>query len=134
MLIHFATALVMALLCIAFIFGAFFAGKFLRPKSPSAAKAMPYECGEPPQGPGWLSFNIRFYQVALLFVIFDVEAALMFPVAAAIKRWTGAGMGLAAFIEIALFAAILIAGLAYCWAKGDLDWVKKIEGGRQDAA
>lgn len=127
MRIHFATALVFALVATAFVFGALFAGRFFRPRAPSAVKGEAYECGEPAVGPAWITFNFRFALIALVFVIFDVEAALIFPVAAVFRSWTQRGMGVVALIEVLLFVAILLVGLAYVWAKGDLEWVKKIE-------
>lgn len=126
MFIHFATVLVMAIIGAAFIFGALFVGRFVRPRSPNPIKAETYECGEEAVGPAWISFNIRFYLIALVFVIFDVEAALMFPVAAVYRSWLGRGMGIVALIEILLFVAILFIGLIYVWAKRDLNWIKKI--------
>ena len=62
--------------------GALLVGKLLRPHNPTELKVSPYECGEVPIGTAWSNFNIRFYVVALIFIIFDVEGALMFPVAA----------------------------------------------------
>ena len=60
--------------------------KLIRPHKPSAEKEMTYECGETPVGSGWLRFNLRFYVVALVFVLFDVELALVFPVACTMSR------------------------------------------------
>ena len=85
-----------------------------------------YECGEPPTGGAWINFNIRFYLVALVFVIFDVEVAFIAPVSVVYKDWVMRGAGLYAFTEIAIFLAILFVGLVYVWAKGDLEWVKRV--------
>ena len=88
----------------------------------------PVDCGEEPEGSAWLQFNIRFYVIALIFLIFDVEVIFLFPWAVVYKE-----MGLLAFIEMGIFLFILIIGLAYVWKKGDLDWVKtraKYAGGR----
>lgn len=84
----------------------------------------PYECGEEPTGEAWSLFNVRFYVVGLVFIIFDVEAVLMFPVASVFKDLTELGYGTYILVEFLLFITILTAGLAYCWRKGDLDWVK----------
>tara|TARA_A100001011_G_C13594072_1_gene549404 strand:- start:14 stop:436 length:423 start_codon:yes stop_codon:yes gene_type:complete len=78
-----------------------------------------YECGELPEGSAWVKFNIRFYVIALIFLIFDVEIAFLFPWAVVYQE-----LGLLAFIEAFLFVFILLVGFAYVWAKGDLDWVK----------
>jgi NADH-quinone oxidoreductase subunit A len=99
-------------------------GKLIRPFNPSPVKNQPYECGEDPVGSAWSVFNMRFYVTGLIFIIFDVEAALMFPVVAVFKELNDVGLGGLVFIEIFLFILILASGLAYCWRKGDLDWVK----------
>jgi NADH-quinone oxidoreductase subunit A len=67
---------------------------------------------------------MRFYVTGLIFIIFDVESALMFPVVAVFKQLNDIGLGGLVFIELFLFILILASGLAYCWRKGDLDWVK----------
>jgi NADH-quinone oxidoreductase subunit A len=82
-------------------------------------KYIPYECGEIPEGSAWVRFNIRFYVLALIFIIFDVEIVFLFPWAVVFKR-----LGSFAFIEGLVFIAILIVGLAYVWKKDDLSWVK----------
>jgi NADH-quinone oxidoreductase subunit A len=88
---------------------------------------MIYECGEKPIGHAWYNFNPRFYLIALVFVIFEVEIAFMFPVASVYKWFLDRGQGLLAFAEIFVFVAILAVGLAYVWAMGDLEWVKKLQ-------
>ena len=82
-------------------------------------KLTSYECGELPEGSAWVKFNIRFYVIALVFLIFDVEIVFLFPWAVVYQE-----LGLLAFIEAFLFVLILVVGFAYVWAKGDLDWVK----------
>ncbi len=99
-------------------------GKLIRPSNPNPVKNQPYECGEEPVGTAWSVFNMRFYVTGLIFIIFDVESALMFPVVAVFKDLNDIGMGGLVFMELFLFLLILAAGLAYCWRKGDLDWVK----------
>jgi NADH-quinone oxidoreductase subunit A len=101
-------------------------GRLLRPANPEAAKLSSYECGEPATGSAWINFNIRFYLVALVFVVFDVELAFMYPVMAVFKGWVADGRGLFALAEILLFIAILAVGLVYVWAKRDLEWVKRV--------
>ena len=78
-----------------------------------------YECGEIPEGSAWVQFNIRFYIIALIFIIFDVEIVFLFPWAVVFKE-----IGILAFIEVMIFLGILIVGFVYVWRKGDLDWVK----------
>jgi len=101
-------------------------GKLLRPSNPQERKLSTYECGEPASGSAWVNFNIRFYLVALIFIIFEVEIAFIFPVAAVFRQWIENGQGLFAFVEILVFVGILFLGLIYAWAKGDLEWVKKV--------
>ena len=83
-----------------------------------------YECGEVPEGSAWVKFNVRFYVIALIFIIFDVEVIFLFPWAVVFQSLTESGFGLLAFIEMFIFVLILIVGFAYVWVKGDLDWVK----------
>ena len=78
-----------------------------------------YECGEIPEDNAWLTFNIRFYSIALVFLIFDVEVIFLYPWAVVYND-----MGLVAFIEVMIFLFILIVGFAYVWVKDDLSWVK----------
>lgn len=103
-------------------------GKLISPKKPTREKLSTYECGEEPIGSSWVSFNPRFYVIALVFLLFDVELIFIFPWAtvfgqseliAADARW-----GWFTLIEMAVFAGILIVGLIYVWKKGDLEWVK----------
>src|ERR1044071_5319977 len=97
-------------------------GSLLRPSNPQPAKLSTYECGEPPSGSAWINFNIRFYLVALVFVIFDVELAFVYPVVAVFKSAAEAGRGNFVFAELGIFLAILMVGLVYVWMKGDLEW------------
>ena len=87
-------------------------------------KLMSYECGEVPVGSAWVKFNIRFYIIALVFIIFDVEVVFLFPWAAVYQSFIASGNGLLVLIEMLLFVIILTIGFAYVWIKGDLDWVK----------
>jgi NADH-quinone oxidoreductase subunit A len=101
-------------------------GILLRPANPSRTKLSTYECGEPPSGPAWINFNIRFYLIALVFVIFDVELAFVYPVVTVFRDWIKNGQGAFALAEIALFIGILAVGLVYVWVKGDLEWLKRL--------
>jgi NADH-quinone oxidoreductase subunit A len=109
-------------------------GLLLRPANPSPGKLATYECGEPPSGPAWINFNIRFYLIALVFVIFDVELAFVYPVVAVFKKWIEDGRGAFALVEIALFIGILAVGLVYVWVKGDLEWLKRLPVEEEPAA
>lgn len=103
--------------------------RLVRPSVPTPEKAVPYECGEPPVGSGWVNYNIRYYMLAIIFVIFDVEIAFVIPLAVVFKSWITAGHGALALFEILTFVTILLFGLAYVWIKGDLEWVKQIASG-----
>lgn len=99
----------------------------LAPKKPSHLKSTPYECGEIPVGSAWSAFNVRFYVVGLIFIIFDVESVLMFPVASIFRELNEMGHGGYALIIFLSFISVLIEGIAYCWKKGDLDWVRSYQ-------
>ena len=122
MLADFATVLVFIVLgavTVALMLGI---SRLLHPRNPTAVKLSTYECGEVPFGSSWVQFNIRFYVVALIFLIFDVEVALLYPWAVVFRR-----LGLLAFVEAFIFIVILLAGLAYLWKEGDLDWVRTVQ-------
>jgi NADH-quinone oxidoreductase subunit A len=115
---------ILIILALAIGLGSLLIGKLLRPSNPNKLKESAYECGEEPVGTAWANFNVRFYVIALIFIIFDVESALMFPVAAVFKQFNQVGAGGTLLVSVLLFISILLAGLVYCWKKGDLDWVK----------
>jgi len=103
----------------------FVIGKLLlrRPEKPDQGdKGSTYECGEPTMGDAWIRFDIRFYTLTLIFLIFDIEVALLFPWAAVYDSFIEAGFGLAAFVEVLVFLVVLGVGLAYVWARRDLEW------------
>jgi NADH-quinone oxidoreductase subunit A len=122
MLTGFATVLVFILLgavTVALLLGI---SRLLQPRDPTPVKLSTYECGEVPFGGSWVQFNIRFYVVALIFIVFDVEVALLYPWAVVFQR-----LGLLAFVEAFVFIVILLAGLAYLWKEGDLEWVRTMQ-------
>src|SRR4051812_26108899 len=95
----------------------------IRPPRYSEEKLTTYECGENPTGSAWIQFNIRFYVVALIFIIFDVEAVFLLPWAVVFRR-LGEEQGLLPYVEGLVFIAILVVALTYVWRKGDLEWVR----------
>jgi NADH-quinone oxidoreductase subunit A len=125
---QFAAVLAFSAVAVLLPFGLLAGFKAIRPSFPSEDKSLIYECGEKPIGRAWFNFNPRFYLVALVFVIFEVDLALTFPVAVVYKDWVAAGPQFAwvAFAELFLFIAILMVGLVWVWAHGDLEWVKKL--------
>lgn len=124
---EFANVLIFVVLAAIFLLVTLTVGKLARPSAPSIAKGETYECGEHAMGSGWFNFNPRFYVVALVFLIFDVEVAFTYPVATVFRRWVARGDGAIAFVEIALFVAVLALGLVYVWRRGDLDWLRTLK-------
>lgn len=114
-------------LAVILVVGALLVAKILRPSNPTELKQTEYECGELPTGVAWSNFNVRFYVVSLIFIIFDVEGALMFPLAAIFKKFNEVGAGSIVLATFLLFIGILTAGVVYCWRKGDLDWVRSFQ-------
>ena len=119
MLTEFGKIFAFMLLSVVFVVIAVIAAKFIRPHRPTKEKLLTYECGEDVIGSPWVKFNIRFYVVALIFLIFDVEVVLLIPWALVYKEF---GMG--GFLIGAIFLLLLGLGMAYEWRKGDLEWVK----------
>lgn len=128
----FMPVVLLLLIGVIFVVATLLIGKLIRPHHPNPTKETPYECGEKPVGAAWAVFNVRFYVIGIIFIIFDVEAALMFPVVAVYKHLNQLGLGGVVLVEILLFILILASGLAYCWRKGDLDWVKSYHVGTQE--
>ncbi len=126
MLMDYASVGAFFLIAIVFVFGAMVAGWFVRQDKGYEKKLVTYECGEEPIGQAWFNFNPRFYIIALIYIVFDVEIAFIYPVASVFKRWVTQGSGVFALVEIATFISILLLGLAYVWAKGDLNWIRGI--------
>ncbi len=125
---EFGAVLAFAVVAIAFALVALTISRLLRPYFPDPVKATIYECGEQPIGKAWMNFNPRFYLIALVFVIFEVDIALTFPVVAVFKEWVARSpsAGFIALGELLLFTVILVVGLIWVWAHGDLEWVKKL--------
>jgi NADH-quinone oxidoreductase subunit A len=119
MITDFGRILIFFIIGAVFTAGGLVMSWLLRPRRPYPEKLSTYECGEEPVGPSWVKFNIRFYVIALIFVIFEVEVVFLFPWALVFRE-----LGMFAFVEMAVFIGILIVGYVYVWAKGDLDWDK----------
>ncbi|PIU44298.1 MAG: NADH-quinone oxidoreductase subunit A [Ignavibacteriales bacterium CG07_land_8_20_14_0_80_59_12] len=119
MLTDFGRVLAFFLVGVLFVGVVLLLARLIRPHHPYEAKNRPYECGEEPIGEPWVKFNIRFYVVALIFLIFDVEVVFLFPWATVFAQ-----LGWFAFLEMMVFIGILLVGLAYVWVKGDLEWDK----------
>ena len=116
----FSPIIIFILLAIALVILPLILQSLMSPKNNKGGdKLISYECGELPEGSAWIKFNIRFYIIALIFIIFDVEVIFMFPWAVVFQD-----LGLLAFVEMMMFLLILLVGFAYVWVKSDLDWVK----------
>ena len=125
---QYGAAALLLILAPALTMGLMFLSHLVSTRNPTKEKQMSYECGEDPVGTGWLRFNIRFYVVALVFVLFDVEMALVYPVMAIFKNLTSDPKNwvpaLTVFSEVGFFVVVLFLGLIYIWAKGDLGWIR----------
>lgn len=111
------------------VFSAVVFGKAARPDLPNLEKKLTYECGELPIGNSWVQFDLRFYIVALVFLVFDVEVALFYPWATVFQQFK-----LAALIDMLVFFVVLGVGYVYLWRFGYLEWVRShVAIGRQVA-
>ena len=91
--------------------------QFLGPSRPSPEKSAPYECGMPAVGDARERMSVKFYLVAMIFLLFDIEVAFLYPWAMALRS-----LGWGGFVQVVLFMALLSAGYVYVWRKGALDW------------
>jgi NADH-quinone oxidoreductase subunit A len=115
--------LIFALLVLSFPVIALIVFKFIRPESRvGAAKFLPYECGIPPESNARGRYSARFYIVAMLFVIFDVETMFLFPWAILYRGWIALHMGAFALVSMFVFLGILLVGYVWLYKKGALDW------------
>lgn len=123
-LMDFAPILVMFIVAAGFGASQLLVTQMIGPRKRTATKLMPYECGKDPVGNARDRFSIKFYNVAVIFLLFDIEVLFMIPFAVAFKELfkVDASYGTIAFIEIMVFIATLIVGLIYAWKKGIFDW------------
>jgi len=92
-------------------------GRLLGPRNPSPEKSAPYECGMPAVGDARERQSIRFYLIAMIFLLFDIEVAFLYPWALSLRA-----LGWAGYVQVVLFTLVLMAGYVYVWKKGALDW------------
>ncbi len=104
---------------VAIALGALLIGRMVRHRLPHPEKGAPYECGEPAIGPSWVQFDLRFYVVALIFLVFDIEIVLFYPWAVVYSR-----SGLAALWDMLFFFGVIVVGFLFLWRFGYLDWVR----------
>jgi NADH-quinone oxidoreductase subunit A len=112
-----------------FVIATLFISALIRPSRPNAEKLSTYESGEEPVTSAWAQFNIRFYIVALIFILFEVEIVFLFPWATIfankdLMEKTGGAWGWFAVVEAMIFVIVLALGLVYAWVHGHLDWIK----------
>jgi NADH-quinone oxidoreductase subunit A len=104
-----------------FVSIALLVSKIIRPSRPNPEKLTSYESGEKPIGSAWIQFNVRFYVIALIFILFEVEVIFLFPWA---TIFSNPEFGWMAFVEMTIFIGLLALALAYAWKHGHLDWMK----------
>lgn len=125
---EFGKILIFLIMGIFFVGITFLLSKVIAPNNPNPVKNSSYECGEDVVGSSWIQFNSRFYVIALIFLLFDVEMVFIFPWATVFSDQTliaaDARWGWMSFIEMMIFISILLLGLVYVWRKKDLDWIK----------
>jgi NADH-quinone oxidoreductase subunit A len=112
-----------------FVSSALLVSKIIRPSRPNPEKLTTYESGEDPVGSSWIQYNVRFYVIALVFILFEVEIVFLFPWATIFSnkeliRETNGSWGWFAMTEMLIFVGLLALGLAYAWRNAHLDWVK----------
>ncbi|MCJ7724357.1 MAG: NADH-quinone oxidoreductase subunit A [Anaerolineales bacterium] len=117
MLLEYIAIAVLIILATGVAFIAILLGGLFGPRRPSARKAMPYESGMLPIGPGTRRMPVRFYLIAVLFILFDIEVVFLLPWAVVFRQ-----LGLFGLLEMAVFIAILLVGYFYAWKKGALEW------------
>jgi NADH-quinone oxidoreductase subunit A len=109
--------LVLVVIAVLFGLGSVVFSSLIGQKKPSKVKLQPYECGCDPVGSARERFSVKFYLIAMLFILFDIEAVFMYPWAVLFKR-----LGIFGLIEMGVFIAILFVGYVYVWKKGALEW------------
>ena len=127
-LMDYAPIALMFLVAIGFAGSQLLVTQLIGPRKRTAIKLMPYECGKDPVGSARDRYSIKFYTVAVIFLLFDIEVLFIIPFAVAFKsllrqeQTSGIAFGTIAFIEILVFLATLVVGYIYVWKKGTFDW------------
>lgn len=122
MLLEYAAIATMVFVVILIAVIAIVLGALFGPKRPSAKKAMPYESGMNPIGEGTRRIPVRFYLIAVLFILFDIEVVFFIPWALIFRDFVAQGQGVFLFVEMLTFILILLVGYVYAWKKGALEW------------
>ena len=122
MLLEYLAIAVLIVLATAVAFIAIGLGGLFGPKKKTEQKSMPYESGMAPYGPGTRRMPVRFYLIAVLFILFDIEVVFFLPWAMVFREYVENGMGLFILAEMIVFIVILLVGYVYAWKKGALEW------------
>jgi len=117
MLEAFLPIMVLIGFALAFALGSVVFSRLVGEKKPNPVKLSPYECGMPPVGSARERLSVKFYIIAMLFILFDIECVFLYPWAIVFKK-----LGMFGFIEMGVFIAILLVGYIYVWKKGALEW------------
>ncbi|HKK01712.1 MAG TPA: NADH-quinone oxidoreductase subunit A [Desulfuromonadales bacterium] len=117
MLESYLPILVLIAIALAFALGSVVVSGIVGQKKPTAVKLAPYECGMPPVGSAHDRFSVKFYIIAMLFIVFDIEAVFLYPWAVVFRK-----LGWFGFVEMGVFIVILLVGYIYVWKKGALEW------------
>jgi NADH-quinone oxidoreductase subunit A len=117
MLDSYLPILTLIIIAVGFSIGSIVLSRLIGQKKPSEIKLAPYECGMPPVGSARERFSVKFYIIAMLFIVFDIEVVFMYPWAVMFKR-----LGMFGFVEMGVFILILLVGYVYVWKKGALEW------------
>ncbi len=112
----------LVVIAVLFGLGSLVFSTLIGPKKPSKVKLAPYECGCEPVGTARERFSIKFYLIAMLFILFDIECVFMYPWAVVYKSYIAGGLGTFILSEMLVFIAILFVGYIYVWKKGALEW------------
>ncbi|HQH28477.1 MAG TPA: NADH-quinone oxidoreductase subunit A [Oligoflexia bacterium] len=124
---QFGAVLVFILVGAAFVTAGLLAGRLIRPRLSAGQKHAIYECGEPTIGSSWIRYNSRFYNVALVYLLFDVEVIILVPALLVFREKTAAGFAAAPLVCLLFFIFLLALGLAYEWFYGNLDWIRSAD-------
>ena len=122
MLLEYVAIAILIILTTAVAIIAIMLGTLFGPKRPSGSKAMPYESGMNPIGPGTRRVPVRFYLIAVLFILFDIEVVFFLPWALVFTAFVKAGTGSFLLGEMLVFIVILLVGYWYAWKKGAFEW------------
>ena len=118
-MLGYESVLVLVALAVTIAFVFVLLSRFVGPRNANALKTTTYECGVEPQGSARQRFSVKFYLIAMLFILFDIEVAFLYPWAVLFRE-----LGVFGLIEMAVFVIILLVGLMYAWRKGALEWEK----------